>query len=92
LKKLIDRLCAGAEEAGRITADLTFLKTNNLIEPTIGVNDQGKLLSYYEVQFDLWLIIEAGNLRFGARSPLNENEVSASANFCIAAGFSPGTK
>ncbi|RFU27660.1 hypothetical protein B7463_g8656, partial [Scytalidium lignicola] len=82
----------GAEEVGRITADLTFLKTNNLIKPTIGTNEKGKSFSYYEVQFDIWLIIEARNLRFEARSPLNKNEVSASANFCIAAGFSPGTK
>ncbi|KIM98784.1 hypothetical protein OIDMADRAFT_181289 [Oidiodendron maius Zn] len=81
----------GAEEAGRITADLTFLKTNNQIKPTIATNEKGKQLSYYEVEFDIWLIIEGRNLRFEARSPVNKNEVSASADFCIAAGFSPGT-
>jgi hypothetical protein len=69
-------------------ADLTFLKTNNQIKPTIGANEK----AYYEVQFDIWLIIEARNLRFEARSPVNKDEVSASADFCIAAGFSPGTK
>jgi hypothetical protein len=73
-------------------ADLTFLKRNNQIKPTIVTNEKGKSLSYYEVQFDIWLIIEARNLRFEARSPVNKNEVSASADFCIAAGFSPGTE
>jgi hypothetical protein len=68
------------------------LKTRSLIKPTITTNEKGKQLQYYEVEFDIGLIIEGRNLRFEARSPVNKNEVSVSADFSIAAGFAPGTK
>ena len=73
-------------------ADLTFLKRNNQIKPITVTNEKGKSHSYYEVKYDLWIIIEARSLRFEARSPINKDEVSASANFCISAGFVPGTE
>ncbi|KFY61304.1 hypothetical protein V496_05074 [Pseudogymnoascus sp. VKM F-4515 (FW-2607)] len=82
----------GAEEAGRILVNLTFLKTTGRIKPTTVRNAEGKLHSFYEVQYDLWLIIEGRSLRFEARSPINKDEVKASASFCIAAGFVPGTE
>jgi hypothetical protein len=82
----------GAEQAGKIEVDLTFLKTTNQIQPTTAENEAGKSYSFYEVEYDLWLIIEARNLRFEVRSPLDKDEVRASANFCIAAGFVPGTE
>ncbi|KIM96889.1 hypothetical protein OIDMADRAFT_131241 [Oidiodendron maius Zn] len=82
----------GAEEAGKILADLTFLKTKNQIQPTTVTNAKGKVYSYYEVEYDLWIIIEARTLRFEARSPLNKDKVSVSADFSIAAGFIPGTQ
>ena len=81
----------GAEEAGRIKCDLTFLRTQNLIQPITEQNEKGKSFSYYEIVYDLWLIIEGRTLRFEARSPIDSEKVSAGKSFCIAAGFVPGT-
>ncbi|EXJ88661.1 hypothetical protein A1O1_05592 [Capronia coronata CBS 617.96] len=81
----------GAQEEGRILADLTFLRTQNHIEPKTETNAQGKSYSYYEIFYDLWIIIEGRNLRFEARSPIDGADVKATKQFSIAAGFVPGT-
>lgn len=81
----------GAEEAGRIFVDLTELKTENKIMPVTLPNADGKSYEFYEVEFDLWLIIEGRNLRFEARSPSEPQAVKACTQFSIAAGFVPGT-
>lgn len=72
-------------------ADMTFLRSENLITLTSATNPEGKHYSFYQVEFDLWIIIMGRTLRFEARSPLKPEEVRASVNFCIAAGFVPGT-
>lgn len=73
-------------------APLAFLRTCSGFDPITEQNAGGKSYSYYEIEYDLWLIIEGRNLRFEARSPLNPDEVKASSQFCIAAGFVPGTE
>lgn len=79
----------GAEEAGRILIDLTFLKAQ--LNPITELNSEGKPYSFYEVNYDLWIIIEGRTLRFEARSPENSAEVKAACQFSIAAAFEPGT-
>ncbi|KAK5062683.1 hypothetical protein LTR84_004756 [Exophiala bonariae] len=80
-----------AEEAGRIIVDLTPLKAENKIQPERFHGPGDKVYEFYEVEFDLWLIVEGRNLRFEARSPQEPHSVEASAQFSIAAGFVPGT-
>ncbi|KIW89576.1 uncharacterized protein Z519_09732 [Cladophialophora bantiana CBS 173.52] len=80
-----------SQETGSILADLTFLKTEHLIQPKTEMNDQGKSYSYYEIVYDVWIIIEGRTLKFEARSPINKDRVTDSKQFCIAAGFVPGT-
>ncbi|EXJ73843.1 uncharacterized protein A1O5_03605 [Cladophialophora psammophila CBS 110553] len=89
--KVRHKMNKGAQETGSILADLTFLKTENLIQPKTETNDQGKSYSYYEIVYDVWIIIEGRTLRFEARSPINKDRVTDSKQFCIAAGFVPGT-
>jgi len=90
-KLLSDIYDLGSMIAGTIQADMTFLRTNNLIQPITAANYEGKLYTYYEITFDLYIIIEGRTLRFEARSPQHRGEVEASTKFCIAAGFVPGT-
>lgn len=85
------RLIPGAEEAGRIEVDLTDLIKAGGFPDTTTENSEGKSYTYYEITYDLWIIIEGRTLTFEARSPENENEVQASRHFCVAAGFVPGT-
>lgn len=72
-------------------ADLTFLRTDKLIEPRTELNAAGKPYTFYEVAVNLWIIIEGRTMRFEARSPSVPGEVQASTQFCIAASFLPGT-
>ncbi|KIX02790.1 uncharacterized protein Z518_08732 [Rhinocladiella mackenziei CBS 650.93] len=83
----------GAEEAGRILVDLTSLimRTENPIRPVTHRNSEGEAYTFYEIEFDLCLIIEGRNLRFEARSPEDPDKVNASTSFSIAASFVPGT-
>src|SRR6266498_1462591 len=68
---LIIMACLGVEEAGKILADMTFLRTEGLIEPTIPKNgERGK--KRYEVQFSLVIIVDGRNLRYEARYPMGE--------------------
>lgn len=82
----------GAEFLGQIVADMTFLLTEKIIEPTTWTDSRGKLYEYYEVEYDLHIIVIGRTLRFEVRSPVDPKQVRDSANFCIAAGFVPGTE
>ncbi|OAP55864.1 hypothetical protein AYL99_10016 [Fonsecaea erecta] len=82
----------GAELGGRIISDLTFLKNQNLIQPVARTSIGGEPSLFYEVEYDLWLIIEGRHMRFEARSPLDPEQVVVSASFSIAADFVPGTE
>jgi hypothetical protein len=95
----------GAEVAGEIVANMTFLKTRRLIQPELPsahstfIGDQAKQrLRHWTVEFDLVMIVEGRNLRYEARWPPkdklhegDEQEVQVSAQLCIAAAFRPGT-
>lgn len=73
-------------------ADMTFLLTENLIETKTSIDNRGKVYEYYEIEYDLCMIVIDRTLRFEVRSPVDPNEVRESASFCIAAGFEPGTE
>ncbi|TVY83758.1 hypothetical protein LSUE1_G004561 [Lachnellula suecica] len=81
----------GHEEAGRIIADMTFLRDEGKIEPIepeIGYG--GK--RHYRVEFDLVMIIDGRNLRYEARWPAGGGgEAVIGGNVNIAAAFRPGT-
>ncbi|KIW19328.1 hypothetical protein PV08_03622 [Exophiala spinifera] len=81
----------GSKLAGTIRADMTELRDKNIIQPKSTKNDQGRVFTYYEIVFDLYIIIEGRKLRFEARSRQQQNRVAASGEFCIAAGFEFGT-
>ncbi|KAF9888242.1 hypothetical protein FE257_008811 [Aspergillus nanangensis] len=78
----------GKEEAGRIIVDMTYLKTQGLIEP---VKARGVKKPFYEVVFDLVVIITNHcNLKFEARYPSGstaEESVQERGQICIAAAF-----
>lgn len=79
----------GAEIAGRIIADMSFLVTEGrieAIEPDPGVS--GK--RHYKIEFELVMIIDGRNLRYEARWPVG-GEVRSGGQICIAAAFRPGT-
>ncbi|KAE8452609.1 hypothetical protein EG329_013868 [Mollisiaceae sp. DMI_Dod_QoI] len=57
-----------AHIAGRITADMTFLKTQKLIQP-IEPEKGSRTRKHYKVEVQLFLIIEGRNMRFEARWP-----------------------
>jgi len=60
-------LDAGAKVAGRIVADMTFLKTKGLLKEYI--SDSGPKMPYYKVEFDLVMIIQGRDLTYEARWP-----------------------
>jgi hypothetical protein len=84
--------CIGADVAGRIVVDMTFLRKEGLIKPTMPENGlSGK--KYYKVQFELVMIVDGRNLRYEARWPVGEGaQVQGRGQTCIAAAFVPGTK
>lgn len=77
------------EEAGRIIADMTFLRDRGMIQP-IEPEEGGTWKRHYKVEFELVMIVEGRNLRFEARPP-GGNAV-AWKTVSIAAAFRPGTK
>jgi hypothetical protein len=81
-----------AEKAGSITADMTFLRTEGLIQPTTpGPGEKGK--KHYKVEFDLVMIVDGRNLRYEARYPMGgAGQVQMKGQTCIAAAFVPGTQ
>ncbi|KAK5463042.1 hypothetical protein LTS15_002754 [Exophiala xenobiotica] len=81
----------GAEEEGRIMVDLTPLRAQpETYLKTYGKPD-GTCYTFWEIEFDLCLVIDDRNLRFEARLPTNSEEVTSSMNISIAAAFVPGT-
>ncbi|KAF1949105.1 hypothetical protein CC80DRAFT_497783 [Byssothecium circinans] len=91
----------GAERAGSIVADMTFLKAEGLIEP----ESPSEFSTYsstekrhWAVKFELVMVVEGRSLSFKARWPLKSDlkagqrqEVHAQGQVCIAAAFQPGT-
>ena len=82
----------GAEKAGCIVVDMTFLKTEGHITPI--VPEEGKRgTKHYKVEFELVMIVDGRNLRYEARYPIgDEGQVQQRGQICIAAAFVPGTK
>ncbi|CZS90876.1 uncharacterized protein RAG0_01758 [Rhynchosporium agropyri] len=84
-----------AEEAGRIIVDMTFLRTENHIQPTMPAIDQYGIQRgrpRYEITYDLVPIVEGRDLRYEARYPPGElGEVKKSGQISIAAAFEAGT-
>ncbi|CZR66777.1 related to hsp70 protein [Phialocephala subalpina] len=81
-----------ARIAGKIIADMTFLKTEKLIKP-IEPEKGSKARKHYKVEFQLNLIIEGRNLKFEAVWPIGEEgQPRAEGQVSIAAAFRPGTK
>ncbi|CAI6338266.1 unnamed protein product [Periconia digitata] len=92
----------GAELAGSIIADMTFLRDENHIQPerrseSSELDEEPELL-HWAVRFELVMIVEGRNLRYQARWPEAKNlragqrpHIRAQAQVCIAAAFQPGT-
>jgi hypothetical protein len=92
----------GAELAGTIEADMTFLKNEGHIEPVppsiYSTYSRDECL-HYAVTFDLVMIVDGRNLRYEARWPprkagkqtSQQSHVKAQGQICIAAAFKPGT-
>ena len=93
----------GAELAGSIEVDMSFLRDLNYIQPTEPSQSSAhygkKNKNYYLVEFDLVMILDGRNLRYEARWPPKEQlekfgqaqRVQASGQICVAAAFRPGT-
>ncbi|KAF2734482.1 hypothetical protein EJ04DRAFT_602989 [Polyplosphaeria fusca] len=91
---------SGAEEAGKLRADMTFLKDQGLIEPQLPLSDStlwGTKKKYWAVHYDVVLIVEGRSLRYEAHYPPSsalqpgEQPVIQIGQVCIAAAFQPGT-
>lgn len=91
----------GAESIGKIETDLTFLKELGLIQQKHNTTDRSKgkvRKDYWEVHYEVALIVEGRSIRFEARWPSKdklksgETQRTLSAKlFGIAAAFLPGT-
>lgn len=90
----------GAEQAGKISANMTFLKEKKMIKlqkPSANSKYKGpKAPKHWEVEIQLVMIIEGRNLRFEARWPVPDHNnqhqtVKAKGQISIAAAFQPGT-
>ncbi|CZR60755.1 related to hsp70 protein [Phialocephala subalpina] len=79
----------GAEVAGKIIADMTFLKTDGHIKP-IQPKEGYKGKPYYKIEFQLCMIIDGRHLKYEARWPAG-GAVQQSGQISIAAAFEPGT-
>ena len=87
---LIVPTCLGAEIAGRIIVDMTFLRKQRLIQPT---EDSWSKKKFYKVEFELVMIVDGRNLRYEARWPIGDGaQVQNKGQTCIAAAFVPGTR
>jgi hypothetical protein len=79
-----------AEIAGEISADMTFLVTDGLIQPIEPEPGYaGKL--HYRIEFELVMIVDGRNMRYEARWPKG-GEARSGGQISIAAAFRPGTK
>jgi hypothetical protein len=92
----------GAELAGSIEVDMTFLKDQGLIQPklpSVWSRHLGSKKCHWEVTFDLVMIVDGRNLRYEARWPsskdpeaaIHQQSVQGKGRICIAAAFKPGT-
>lgn len=77
--------------AGEIVVDMTFLKDEGRIHPTIpDAGAPGK--PHYRVEFDLVITVSGRSLRFEARwLGVPGGQVIESGETCIAAAFQSGT-
>jgi hypothetical protein len=77
--------------AGSIIADMTFLRDDGHIQPTIpDAGSPGK--PHYKVEFDLVMIVSGRSLRYEARWPRGGGgRVIKSDQIGIAASFQSGT-
>jgi hypothetical protein len=94
----------GAEIAGSIEVDMTFLRDRGYINPTEPTESSAhygnKNKWYYIVEFDLVMILDGRNLRYEARWPPEKmlekfgqaQTIHASGQICVAAAFKPGTE
>jgi hypothetical protein len=93
----------GAEFAGKIEVDMTFLKDMGYIQlkpPSEYSTYSGPSApDHWSVEFQLVMIIDGRNLRYEARWPIpnesdnnsQEKNVKAQGQISIAAAFQPGT-
>jgi hypothetical protein len=102
LEQLTSHNWIGAELAGSIEADMTFLKDEGRIQPKLPSEYstfRGSQTPHWEVSFDLVMIVDGRNLRYEARWPSltdaeagsHQQSVQAKGQICIAAAFQPGT-
>ncbi|KAF8853665.1 hypothetical protein BDZ45DRAFT_628746 [Acephala macrosclerotiorum] len=86
----------GAYEAGRIVIDFTFLRDEGKIHPIRAKQDEdGNTIGqdYYEVTYDLVVIVEGRNLKYEAiYPPGGKGTVRMVKQISIAAAFLPGTE
>ncbi|KAG4430982.1 hypothetical protein IFR05_013534 [Cadophora sp. M221] len=86
---------AGAEKAGRLVVDMTYLRDEGHISPTIPEpNEYGVVLGrpHYRVTYDLVPVVEGRDLKYVAMYPASDNgEVMKAGQISIAAAFNPGT-
>jgi len=81
------------ELVGKIRADMSFLKRENKIQPTIPSSGKGR--SHYVVDFEILMEVIDRNLYYKAVYPIGEDDavVSGSEGWTnISAAFPPGTK
>ncbi|OCL14979.1 hypothetical protein AOQ84DRAFT_307992 [Glonium stellatum] len=81
----------GAQLAGEIVLDMTFLRRENRIK-IVQPARRKKGKKHYRVEFDLLIKVDGRNLRYMAKYPPGgEGEVLMEGQTCIAAAFLPGT-
>ncbi|MCJ1246533.1 hypothetical protein MMC30_003741 [Trapelia coarctata] len=79
----------GAEIAGCIVADMTFLKTDGIIVP-VEPEPGERAKRHWKVEYELVMIVNGRNMRYEARYPAG-GEVQQKGQISIAAAFVPGT-
>jgi hypothetical protein len=93
-----DPALSGAEIAGEVVVDMTFLKTERRLQPVGPYPDSKSGRRFYDVEFDLVIKVDGRNLKFEARWPRRKEgenalgQVQASGQIAIAAAFLPGTE
>lgn len=93
-----DPALSGAEIAGEVVVDMTFLKTERRLQPVGPYPDSKSGRRFYDVEFDLAMKVDGRNLKFEARWPRRKEgenalgQVQASGQISIAAAFLPGTE
>ena len=86
---------SGAEVAGTFSVDMTFLKTEGLLQPIMPNPGENKAQPHYSVTFDIVIEIDGLNLYYEARWPSGEQgqELEGSqGQLSIASAFDPGTE